>query len=43
VEQLFLEKEHLEESVEKLRARCTEMEEQCVEHGRMHQRMKSRC
>ncbi|KAJ7985010.1 hypothetical protein DPEC_G00360700 [Dallia pectoralis] len=42
VEQLSLEKEHLEERVEKLRARCTEMEDQCVQHGRMHQRMKNR-
>uniref|UniRef100_A0A8C7M4E0 SHH signaling and ciliogenesis regulator sdccag8 n=1 Tax=Oncorhynchus kisutch TaxID=8019 RepID=A0A8C7M4E0_ONCKI len=42
VEQLSLEKDHLEESVGKLRARCTEMEEQCVQHGRMHQRMKNR-
>ncbi|KAM9477885.1 serologically defined colon cancer antigen 8 homolog [Clarias gariepinus] len=42
VEQLSLEKEHLQESVEKLRGRCHEMEEQCVQHGRMHQRMKHR-
>uniref|UniRef100_A0A8B9HU73 Serologically defined colon cancer antigen 8 n=1 Tax=Astyanax mexicanus TaxID=7994 RepID=A0A8B9HU73_ASTMX len=42
VEQLTLEKEHLQESVEKLRGRCQEMEEQCVQHGRMHQRMKHR-
>lgn len=42
VEQLSLEKEHLQESVEKLRGRCQEMEEQCVQHGRMHQRMKHR-
>ncbi|XP_060781616.1 serologically defined colon cancer antigen 8 homolog isoform X2 [Neoarius graeffei] len=42
VEQLSLEKEHLQESVEKLRGRCHELEEQCVQHGRMHQRMKHR-
>ncbi|KAB5581896.1 hypothetical protein PHYPO_G00180830 [Pangasianodon hypophthalmus] len=42
VEQLSLEKEHLQESMEKLRGRCQEMEEQCVQHGRMHQRMKHR-
>ncbi|KAG7334233.1 hypothetical protein KOW79_002640 [Hemibagrus wyckioides] len=42
VEQLSLEKEHLQESVEKLRGRCHEIEEQCVQHGRMHQRMKHR-
>uniref|UniRef100_A0AAR2J745 Serologically defined colon cancer antigen 8 n=1 Tax=Pygocentrus nattereri TaxID=42514 RepID=A0AAR2J745_PYGNA len=42
VEQLSLEKEHLLDTVEKLRGRCQEMEEQCVQHGRMHQRMKQR-
>ncbi|KAI4892057.1 hypothetical protein NFI96_022364, partial [Prochilodus magdalenae] len=42
VEQLSLEKEHLQDSMEKLRGRCQEMEEQCVQHGRMHQRMKHR-
>uniref|UniRef100_A0A672L6W4 Serologically defined colon cancer antigen 8 homolog n=1 Tax=Sinocyclocheilus grahami TaxID=75366 RepID=A0A672L6W4_SINGR len=42
MEQLSLEKEHLQESAEKLRGRCEEMEEQCMQHGRMHQRMKQR-
>ncbi|XP_078128679.1 serologically defined colon cancer antigen 8 homolog isoform X7 [Sander vitreus] len=42
LEQLALEKEHLEETVKSLRARCSDMEEQCVQHGRMHQRMKDR-
>ncbi|KAM4729625.1 serologically defined colon cancer antigen 8 homolog isoform 2-T2 [Anableps anableps] len=42
LEQLVLEKQHLEETVKSLRARCSEMEEQCVQHGRMHQRMKDR-
>ena len=42
MEQLALEKQHLEETVKSLRARCTDMEEQCVQHGRMHQRMKDR-
>lgn len=42
IEQLSLEKEHLQESAGKLRGRCEEMEEQCVQHGRMHQRMKQR-
>ncbi|XP_035387730.1 serologically defined colon cancer antigen 8 homolog isoform X1 [Electrophorus electricus] len=42
VEQLSLEKQHLQDSVEKLQGRCQEMEEQCVQHGRMHQRMKHR-
>ncbi|XP_015253711.1 PREDICTED: serologically defined colon cancer antigen 8 [Cyprinodon variegatus] len=42
LEQLALEKQHLEETVKSLRARCSEMEEQCVQHGRMHQRMKNR-
>uniref|UniRef100_A0A8D3DJZ6 SHH signaling and ciliogenesis regulator sdccag8 n=1 Tax=Scophthalmus maximus TaxID=52904 RepID=A0A8D3DJZ6_SCOMX len=42
LEQVALEKQHLEESVQSLRARCSDMEEQCVQHGRMHQRMKDR-
>ncbi|KAM9727849.1 serologically defined colon cancer antigen 8 homolog [Menidia menidia] len=42
LEQLTLEKHHLEETVRSLRARCSNMEEQCVQHGRMHQRMKDR-
>lgn len=42
IEQLFLERDHLQENTEKLRGRCEEMEEQCVQHGRMHQRMKQR-
>uniref|UniRef100_A0A3Q4AZ44 Serologically defined colon cancer antigen 8 n=1 Tax=Mola mola TaxID=94237 RepID=A0A3Q4AZ44_MOLML len=40
MQQLALEKQHLEETVKSLRARCADMEEQCVQHGRMHQRMK---
>uniref|UniRef100_A0A7N6AUF8 Serologically defined colon cancer antigen 8 n=1 Tax=Anabas testudineus TaxID=64144 RepID=A0A7N6AUF8_ANATE len=42
LEQLALEKQHLEETVKSLNARCSDMEEQCVQHGRMHQRMKDR-
>ncbi|XP_045926784.1 serologically defined colon cancer antigen 8 homolog isoform X1 [Micropterus dolomieu] len=42
MEQLALEKQHLEETVKSLRARCADMEDQCVQHGRMHQRMKDR-
>ncbi|XP_074531174.1 serologically defined colon cancer antigen 8 homolog [Halichoeres trimaculatus] len=42
MEQLTLEKQHLTEMVKTLRARCSDMEEQCVQHGRMHQRMKDR-
>uniref|UniRef100_A0A3Q3WMU2 Uncharacterized protein n=1 Tax=Mola mola TaxID=94237 RepID=A0A3Q3WMU2_MOLML len=42
MQQLALEKQHLEETVKSLRARCADMEEQCVQHGRMHQRMKDR-
>ncbi|XP_076014846.1 serologically defined colon cancer antigen 8 homolog isoform X2 [Genypterus blacodes] len=42
LEQLALEKQHLEETSKNLRARCSDMEEQCVLHGRMHQRMKDR-
>ncbi|MEQ2211366.1 hypothetical protein XENOCAPTIV_027640 [Xenoophorus captivus] len=43
LEHLTLEKQHLEDTVKRLRARLSEMEEQCVQHGRMHQRMKDRC
>ncbi|XP_048865182.1 serologically defined colon cancer antigen 8 homolog isoform X2 [Brienomyrus brachyistius] len=42
VQHLSQENQHLQDSVEKLRGRCQEMEEQCVQHGRMHQRMKQR-
>ncbi|KAG7462976.1 hypothetical protein MATL_G00190430 [Megalops atlanticus] len=42
LQQLCLEKQHLQECVQKLRSRCQEMEEQCVQHGKMHQRMKNR-
>ncbi|XP_041922545.1 serologically defined colon cancer antigen 8 homolog [Alosa sapidissima] len=42
VEQLTAERAYLQESVEKVKARCHNMEEQCVQHGRMHQRMKKR-
>uniref|UniRef100_A0A3P8RZ74 SHH signaling and ciliogenesis regulator sdccag8 n=1 Tax=Amphiprion percula TaxID=161767 RepID=A0A3P8RZ74_AMPPE len=42
LEQLALEKHHLEETVKSLRTRCSNMEEQCIQHGRMHQRMKDR-
>ncbi|XP_029305320.1 serologically defined colon cancer antigen 8 homolog isoform X2 [Cottoperca gobio] len=42
LEQLALEKQSVEETVKTLRARCSNMEDQCVQHGRMHQRMKDR-
>ncbi|XP_068424728.1 serologically defined colon cancer antigen 8 homolog [Clinocottus analis] len=42
LEQLAQEKQHLVETVKDLRARCVDMEDQCVQHGRMHQRMKDR-
>ncbi|KAG7512309.1 serologically defined colon cancer antigen 8 isoform X1 [Solea senegalensis] len=42
LEQLAMEKQHLEKTVKSLRARCSNMEEQCVQHGRMHQSMKDR-
>uniref|UniRef100_A0A3Q2ZLK9 SHH signaling and ciliogenesis regulator sdccag8 n=1 Tax=Kryptolebias marmoratus TaxID=37003 RepID=A0A3Q2ZLK9_KRYMA len=42
LEQLALEKQHSEETAKSLRARCSDLEEQCVQHGRMHQRMKDR-
>ncbi|KAM9804118.1 serologically defined colon cancer antigen 8 homolog [Neosynchiropus ocellatus] len=42
LEHQALERRHLEDTVKSLRARCSEMEEQCVQHGRMHQCMKDR-
>ncbi|XP_053731748.1 serologically defined colon cancer antigen 8 homolog isoform X2 [Synchiropus splendidus] len=42
LEHQALERRHLEDTVKSLRARCVEMEEQCVQHGRMHQCMKDR-
>lgn len=39
---LALEKKQLEETAAGLRARCSDMEGQCVQHGRLHQRMKTR-
>uniref|UniRef100_A0A8C6NIE9 SHH signaling and ciliogenesis regulator sdccag8 n=1 Tax=Nothobranchius furzeri TaxID=105023 RepID=A0A8C6NIE9_NOTFU len=42
LQQLALEKQHLEETVKSLRTRCSDLEEQCVQHGRVHQRMKDR-
>ncbi|XP_075906954.1 serologically defined colon cancer antigen 8 homolog isoform X1 [Nelusetta ayraudi] len=39
---LALEKQQLEEATAALRARCSDMEGQCVQHGRLHQRMKTR-
>ncbi|XP_058507239.1 serologically defined colon cancer antigen 8 homolog isoform X2 [Solea solea] len=42
LEQLAMEKQHLEKTVKSLRARCSNMEEQCVQHGHMHQSMKDR-
>ncbi|XP_034040467.1 serologically defined colon cancer antigen 8 homolog isoform X2 [Thalassophryne amazonica] len=40
--ELALERQHLKETVKTLRARCSDMEEQCVRHGQIHQRMKNR-
>uniref|UniRef100_A0A665WUX9 Serologically defined colon cancer antigen 8 n=1 Tax=Echeneis naucrates TaxID=173247 RepID=A0A665WUX9_ECHNA len=42
LELVTLEKEHLEDTVRSLKDRCSEMEKQCVQHGRMHKRMKDR-
>lgn len=42
LEKLALDKQRSEETVTSLRARCFDLEEQCVQHGRMHQRMKDR-
>ncbi|CAL8298258.1 unnamed protein product [Merluccius merluccius] len=38
--QASLEKQLLQEEEAGLRARCSDLEDQCVQHGRMHQRMK---
>lgn len=42
LQQLNLEKQHLEETVKSLRARCSDMEDQCVQHDLLQQRMKAR-
>ncbi|CAL8369307.1 unnamed protein product [Gadus morhua 'NCC'] len=42
LEQVSLERQHLQETGERLRARCSDLEDQCVQHGRLHQRMKDR-
>ncbi|XP_067901488.1 serologically defined colon cancer antigen 8 homolog isoform X2 [Heterodontus francisci] len=42
VGQLCQEKEYLQERLEKLQARNDEMENQCIQHGTMHERMKQR-
>lgn len=41
-QQLHLEKQHLEETVKSLRARCSDMEDQGVQHDLLQQRMKAR-
>ncbi|XP_072368733.1 serologically defined colon cancer antigen 8 homolog isoform X2 [Scyliorhinus torazame] len=40
--QLCQDKEYLQERIEKLQARNDEMENQCIQHGTMHERMKQR-
>ncbi|XP_072906589.1 serologically defined colon cancer antigen 8 homolog isoform X1 [Hemitrygon akajei] len=42
VGQLCQENEYLQERLEKLQARNDEMENQCIQHGTMHERMKQR-
>lgn len=42
LQQLHLEKQHLEETLKSLRARCSDMEDQCVQHDLVQQRMKAR-
>ncbi|XP_078085653.1 serologically defined colon cancer antigen 8 homolog isoform X4 [Mustelus asterias] len=42
VGQLCQDKEYLQERLEKLQARNDEMENQCIQHGTMHERMKQR-
>ncbi|XP_041106709.1 serologically defined colon cancer antigen 8 homolog isoform X2 [Polyodon spathula] len=43
VGQLSQENMYLHDTVEKLQSRSDRMEEQCIQHGRMHERMKQRC
>lgn len=42
LQQEDLKKQHLEKTVKSLRDRCSAMEDQCVQHGHVHQRMKTR-
>ncbi|XP_061545677.1 serologically defined colon cancer antigen 8 homolog isoform X1 [Phycodurus eques] len=42
VEQLAVVNQHLQDTVKSMRARCFDMEKQCVQHGRMHHTMKNR-
>ncbi|NXN46216.1 SDCG8 protein, partial [Rhinoptilus africanus] len=42
VNQLSQEKEYLHGRLEKLQKRNDELDQQCIQHGRMHERMKSR-
>ncbi|KAM6407277.1 serologically defined colon cancer antigen 8 isoform 1-T2 [Pluvialis apricaria] len=42
VNQLSQEKEYLHGRLEKMQKRNDELDQQCIEHGRMHERMKSR-
>ncbi|XP_067149446.1 serologically defined colon cancer antigen 8 isoform X1 [Apteryx mantelli] len=42
VNQLSQEKEYLHGRLEKMQKRNDELEQQCIQHGRMHERMKSR-
>ncbi|NXN95075.1 SDCG8 protein, partial [Rhinopomastus cyanomelas] len=42
VDQLSQEKEYLHGRLEKMQKRNAELDQQCIQHGRMHERMKSR-
>ncbi|XP_039913550.1 serologically defined colon cancer antigen 8 isoform X2 [Hirundo rustica] len=42
VNQLSQEKEYLHSRLEKMQKRNDELDQQCIQHGRMHERMKSR-
>ena len=42
VNQLSQEKEYLHGRLEKMQKRNDELDQQCIQHGRMHERMKSR-
>ncbi|XP_077352476.1 serologically defined colon cancer antigen 8 homolog [Festucalex cinctus] len=42
VEQLAVANQHLQDTVKNMRARCSNMEKQCVQHGRVHHTMTNR-
>lgn len=42
LQQADLEKQHLERTVKSLRERCSSLEHQCVQHGHVQQKMRTR-